>query len=311
MARITILLTTACVLLSLGGPAAGEEFPPGPIYQCKLTWEAGVLRVAGGVYNMKYRDAHLEIYTRGIVQQGHAGNSTEDGSFGAATPVYGDTLYNGYVHDTITVDWQVPDGADPIDGSHTVGLSFAVEDITVPPNSARPIVKKSTLTGVSVSSPTLSFTDETITVPGPVTSEWKKVNPVSWTFSLDDPNIQTPMNFQNVNFYRTELEPALSDLSSLNFPSLAKTLLHTEPDFILDPVGGMTTHTVTGLTADLGDWVIVTYTSTYDELILSGMAGSPVSIDVKTWQAGLVIPEPATMGLLAMGSLALLRRRKK
>ena len=91
----------------------------------------------------------------------------------------------------------------------------------------------------------------------------------------------------------------------MNFPSLTKTPLWTEPDFVLLP--GQSRDIIVP-NVDWPEWLLSYYETDCLDTTFPVIGGS-VYVEARVWTAGQMVPEPGAMSLLALGGLALLRRK--
>lgn len=289
---------TVCLMLIQTASAA-------PTYTAKINWDFGTVKAGGVTHNIHYKDAHLVVDTLGLIEEDEDEIEIMNGEFYQSTPTIGSHQEGGNLYSRVEIDWD----ADPVHGATGqthCGVAFNVWTSTYGPDGARPIVRDLHLTNATC--PGIGIvTPQDWAIPKP-TPSWQPANSAIWTFRMDYPAITGPVQFTNVSFYKTLAEPALSDLTAVNFPLLSKTFLMSEADFSLNP-GGM--HSVTVPNVDQPEWIIAYYETNYLDPILSGMAGMDVITELHTWAAGTLVPEPATLSLLAVGGLAVLRRRRK
>ena len=212
----------------------------------------------------------------------------------------------GNLYSRLEVDWDSGLTGPRPSGQTHCGVAFNVWTSTYGSEGARPIVRDLHLTNASCPGVGI-VTPRNWAIPKP-TPSWRPANSAVWTFRIDYPAITGPVQFTKVSFYKTLVEPELSDLTAVNFPSLLKTDLWNEPDFALSPG---TVHTVTVPNVDQPEWIIAYYETSFHDPILSGMAGMDVITELRTWAAGTLVPEPATLSLLAIGTLTVLRRHRK
>ncbi|MAE61047.1 MAG: hypothetical protein CMJ49_06790 [Planctomycetaceae bacterium] len=287
-------LVVAGLSLLLWSPAAEAK-----IVTVKMNWDVGTYTMSnsGTTQSLAYKDAHIELATTGWFEDGTV--STANNGFGSASS----SITHGHPDDTMTIDWAVNPGAQ-LNGRHHIGAEFKMDTLGFTDAAVR--VKNSTLTDVVLPSTGGTSTPE-LSVPGPAGFKYKPGS-VNWEFRADDVFITGPITFTNVAFYKTNTEPALSDLDAVNFPPLPKAFLQLEPDFLLN--AGQT-HLVSVPGAIPADWLLITYTSSWVDPWLSQQVGEPAVVDVNTWVAAQMIPIPsAGVAGIALCVFAGLSRRR-
>lgn len=297
---IALLLAVGCLLPC--SPARAE------VTWTKLNWDVGVVKYypdpnfPPAKHDLTYRDAHVEIQVAAYVEyEGPNKPQTMNGGFAPATPA---VTPDGQGNTFVSVDWGLADPNHPVVGASHIGVGFEVDTLSKNPMDCRPKIIAASLTGVSC--PSLGIVDANIALPL-TTPGSSPHGSAQVRFANENILITGPMNYRNVDFYKTSIEPALSDLTAVNFPSLDKTWLSSVPDFVLLP-GESRDFIVPNV--DPPEWLISYYETDWLDPVLSGLAGGAVYTEVYTWWAGPMVPEPVGMVLLAVGGLALLRRRR-
>ncbi len=277
-----------------------------PIKEVKINWEVGTYTTNLGTGDVTYKDAHLKLATRGTILTTPAPTLENNGFTNGQHNVVN---VPGPGDDTLTIDWNVG-GNPPLVGKHHLGGTFSYD------TNGNPLVNdvkilEAFLTGATA--PGIGITGELarLDVPGPTGFRDKRSNSVDWEFLNNFPIGSPAITYSNIEFYKTAAEPALSDLTAANFPSLGATFLQSEPDFVL-PGGGpgaLSGHFVHVTGVDVPEWIIAVYTTSWVDPVLSTAAGSPVTLSVDQWAATNVVPEPATLAALLILLPAVRRRR--
>ena len=278
--RLSIAAIAVAGCLALSQPAEGA----GETMIAKMNWDAGEVKIQGATYHLRYEDAHIVIDTLGLIEEDDPPITTSDGEFDASTHGVTGVDVDGQTYHRLTVDWE----ADPIHGvtgaSHW-GVEFQVWTSSYTSGEAAPIIREAKMTGITCEA--LGITDpETWDLPAPTTNTWDRANSAEWVFSIDNVNLLGPMTFRNVSFYKTDTEPALSDLTAVNFPPLPKTHLLDIPDFVLSP--GLV-FPVTVPDVDVPEWIMCYYETEYRDPLLSAWVGNDAFLTMRVWVAGQMI----------------------
>jgi hypothetical protein len=301
----TICLTLVAV--TTAWPAA-HPAAANPIEMKKISWDVGTYTSEDGSGDVTYKDAHLKLATTGTFLNNPAPTVEKDGFTNAPPP----QIINmpGPGDDCLIMTWDV--GADPaLTGKHHLGGTFSF-DTNGNPLANDVKVAEAYLTGATV--PALGITAELarLDVPGPTGFRERRTKSVDWEFLNDFPVGSPDITYSDVMFFKTATEPALSDLTAVNFPSLGATFLQAEPDFVLPGAGpdALAGHFVHVLGVDAPEWIIATYTTSWVDPGLSAAAGKDVTVSVNQWAANLVVPEPSSLWLL-IGAWPVVTRRRR
>lgn len=301
MSSLALLLIVCSVAAT---PAAAQHQPVD--MWCKMNWDAGSVRIGGVTYNLTYKDAHVTIATKGIIEDEDPAPRTADGGFSKPTPnVHIDPADPNY--HLMTIDWS-GDQVHGVTGMNHIGFGCQIWTSSYGQAGAKPEIRSATLTNVTC--PAVGYERDSLGLGAPVPFSWEPVNSANCQFSIYDMSVSpiNPVFFRNMSFYKTSVEPPLEDLNDANFPSLPKTWLQNEPDFAL-AYGQV--HPVTVQNVDAPEWLLCYYETEWAEPTISAWVGQDVFVQVRTWVAGELVPEPAALTLLALGGLALLRRRRR
>ncbi len=304
MLRKSLIIITLLATCLLSWQSASAR-----VVKVKANWDVGTFKMGGATYLLNYEDAHLKVATKGYIEDGSDPDwskpTIQNGGFGSSTtnithaPIGED--------DTMTVDWQATPGHAVAGRTHIGAELYLDTSTTASGKDAELRVLSATLTNVSC--PTLGGTESAEMPVAHPTFKYKPANSVDWEFSLDDPWVNTPIVLSNIDFWKTTVEPPMSSLMAGTFPALPKTHLLTVPDFQLN--FGQTL-LVNVPNVDNPEWIIATYTVTWTDPYLTQFWGlpQPIVLDANYWVAGEIVPEPATLTLLTIGTLALICRRK-
>ena len=284
--QVKLLLAIGLVigLVVASAPEAGAKF-----IKTKINWDVGQLKVPGATHDLVYEDAHLKVTTEGRFEDGGDPDrppapDVEDGAFGSSTV--------GIDHkplgqpDEMTIDWQATPG-HAVAGRTHIGAEVYVSDLgnwTTPVDVTLKVVGHS-LTNVTCPGLGGTSTPE-MDMPKPTIKYYP--GSIHWEFAIDNPWLTSSVTFSNINFYKTSTEPALSDLTAVNFPPLPKTFLQSEPSFSLVYPQF---HPILIAGADEWDWLLAEYTTRWVDPWWTTQVGMPVTVEVNTWVAVTTLPQ--------------------
>ena len=278
-----VFLLASMIVLLLAATAEAKTV------KAKINWDVGTLDVGGAVFNLNYEDAHLEVRTKSYIEDGTDATRPEGPTVvgGAFPPPNPPTITHGPIgsDDVMTIDWQTPPG-QPVVGRTHIGATVNLDTIyDIPPASDVVLrVTSATLTNVTCPATGGTSTPE-MAIPQPGIKYGK--GSINWEFRIDNPWLTNPVTFSNISFYKTNVEPASGDLTAVNFPPLSKTFLQSEPSFSLVYPQ---TYPVYIPNATEYDWLLVEFTTTWQDPWWSTQLGQPVLVDINTWIAMSTVP---------------------
>jgi hypothetical protein len=270
----------------------------------KMNWDVGLVKFCPDegfpdTRNLTYQDAHVEIQVAAFIEDKDPPPQTADGGFDTPTPK---VTWDDQGNNVLTVDWKVADQNKPVVGVSHIGVGFQVDTLGKNSMDCAPKILHASLTGVTCES--LGMTTPHDTAMPVITPGWAPYNSALVRFAHENASVTGAISFYNIDFYKCSAEPALSDLTAVNFPSLAKTWLSRESDFVLQP--GESRDIIVP-DVDSPEWLLSYYET--DCLDTAFLVPGSVYTEAHVWTAGQMVPEPGVMSLLALGGLALLRRK--